>query len=233
MWVSMVMMAALLTSSASARAQTAPQSDEPVVVVTGEGLVKVTPDQAWVTLAVEARSKDPKTAQAQAAKAMSAVQARLLEAGVAKEAIRTLSYGLHLESDWVDGKQVTRGYVARNTIEVRLDDITRVGEIIDLAIDNGANAVHGIRFDVKSRDTLEREALKRAAADARARAEAAAAGVGATLGRVVRIEQPSASVYPMPSSPMMMRESAQADKTPVVAGEIEIRAAVTLTATIK
>lgn len=223
-------------SAPAASAQTAsPSMSEPVVVVSGEGLVKALPDQAWVTFAVESRSKNPKDAQTQNAETMSKVQARLAAAGLAKDAVRTLSYDLQLESDWVNGRQVPRGYLARNTIEVRLDEIGRVGEIIDIAITSGANSVHGVRFEVKAREALEREALKRATIDARARADAAAAGVGASVTRVIRIEEPSARVYP-PQPPMMMREAMAADgaaRTPIVAGEIEIRAAITLTATIK
>ena len=117
---------------------------------------------------------------------------------------------------------------------MRLDDIARVGEVIDLAVSGGATAVHNVRFDLKQREALEREALKRATADARARAEAAAAGAGRSIDRVVRIEEPTGR--PMPPQPMMMmREAAAAaaPPTPVVPGELEIRATVTLTATLK
>lgn len=228
--------AALLLAATVASAQAPSPTNEPVVVVSGEGLVKAAPDRAFATFSVENRSKDPKEAQTQNAKAMTAVQARLAAAGFGKDAVRTLSYDLNLESDWVNGRQIPKGYVARNTIEVRLDDIARVGEVIDMAITSGANSVHGVRFDLKDRDALEREALKRATADARARAEAAAAGAGATIGRVVKIEEPSRS-YPMPPPMAMMREVAQDARapvtTPVSAGEIEIRATVVLTASLK
>jgi uncharacterized protein YggE len=229
-----VLVLALLSSAAAVSAQTSTSSNEPVVVVTGEGIVKSAPDQAWVMLAVESRSKNPKDAQTQNATSMSRVYERLIAAGVPKNAIRTLSYDLQLESDWVNGRQVPRGYVARNTIEVRLDDITQVGEIIDVAITSGANSVHGVRFDLKQRDALEREALKLATADARARAEAAAAGAGGSIGRVLRIEEPTRGVQPPVP---MMREMAMTDSraaaTPVVAGEIEIRSVVVLTALLK
>jgi uncharacterized protein len=223
---------AMFAVPASAQQLTA--ATEPVVVVAGDGVVKAAPDQAWVTLAVESRSKNPKEAQSQNATVMSTVQQKLTAAGLPKDAVRTIAYDLQLESDFVNGRQVPRGYVARNSIEVRLDDITRVGEVIDVAVASGATAVHGVRFDLKQRDTLEREALKRATADARARAEAAAAGAGATIGRVIRIEEPAGRPYP-PPQPVMMREFAAADRapTPVVAGEIEIRVSVILTATLK
>lgn len=212
-----------------------PPPAEPVVVVSGEGVVRAAPDQARVTLAVESRSKNPKEAQTQNAKTMTAVQERLLGAGIAKDAIRTLSYQLNLESDWVDGRQVPRGYVARNIIEVRLDDIARVGETIDLAITAGANNVQGVRFDVKEREALKRKALELATTDARARAAAAAAGAGSSIGRILRIEEPSARPYPVQAPMMMAREAAQDSgvATPVVVGEIEIRTTVWLTATLK
>ena len=231
----LLLAAAAVCASVTASAQTPSLASEPVVVVTGDGVVKVAPDQAFVTFAVENRSKNFKDAQTQNATTMSNVHSRLLALGLPKDAIRTLSYDLHLESDWVNGRQVPRGYLARNTIEARVDDITRVGEIIDAAIGAGANSVHNVRFDLKQRDALEREALKRATADARARAESAAAGVGGTIGRVLRVEEPVRG-YPVPPPMPMMREMAQdarAAATPVVAGEIEIRSSVILTATIK
>lgn len=224
----------LVAPAAPAAAQT-PTPSEPIVVVAGEGIVKAPPDQAFVTIAAESRSKVPKEAQSANAAAMTAVQQKIVAAGIPKDAIRTLAYDLQLESDWVNGRQVPRGYVARNSIEVRLDDMTRVGEVIDLAVSGGATSVHNVRFDLKQRHMLEREALKRATADARARAEAAASGVGRTIDRVIRIEEPTGGGRPVPSQMMMMREAAVAASppTPVAPGELEIRATVTLTAVLK
>jgi uncharacterized protein YggE len=201
-------------------------------VVSGEGSLKVAPDRAWVTIGAENRSRDPKAAQAQNAAAMTAVQQKLAGAGLTKDAIRTLAFDLQLEFDWVNGKQVPRGYVARNTIEVRVDDMARVGEVLDLAVSTGATSVHALRFDVRERAKLEREALRLAVADARARADAS--GAGASVGRVLRIEEPGVQVIP-PPAPVMMRASADEARpsTPIAAGEIEVRARVTLTASLK
>lgn len=226
---------AAVLGPASTAAQTPTTPSEPVVVVHGDALVKAMPDQAWVTLAVESRSRNPKEAQAQSATAMTAVQQKVFAAGIPKDAVRTLAVDLQAEYDFVSGRQVPRGYVARNTIEVRLDDIGRVGEVMDIGVTSGATAVRGPRFDLKDRSALEREALKRATADARARAEAAASGAGRTIDRVIRIEEPSGGRPFPPPVPMMMEARMQDSRpeTPVIAGEIEIRATVILTATIK
>lgn len=223
-----------ITHPTSASAQSS-QPHEPVVVVAGEGVVKSAPDRAWVTIGAESRSRDPKEAQAQNAKAMSAVQDKLGALGLAKDALRTVGYDLQLEFDWTNGKQVPRGYVARNSIEVRVDDIARVGEVMDASVGTGATSIHGLRFDLKKRESLEREALRLAVVDARARAEAVASGAGSTLGRVVRIEEAGTRSLPPPQPMMMARMAADEARpsTPVAAGEIEIRAQVTLTVSLK
>ena len=208
----------------------------PVVITTGNAVIRATPDRAFVTLATESRAKSPKQAQQQNAEAMGSVQQKLKRAGIAPEGIRTLSYDLSLEYDYVGGKQVPRGYVARNTIEVRLDAVDRVGEIIDVAVAAGATSVSGVRFDLKERDQVEREALKEAVADARARADAAASGSGNSVERVLRIEEQRTSFQPPRPIPYMMKTAEAATAAPtteVAAGEIEVHALVTLTASIK
>jgi uncharacterized protein YggE len=206
----------------------------PIVVTTGEGVVKHAPDRVWVTITAESRAKTPREAQKMNADAMSAVMAKLKALGLPADAVRTTSYDLQPEFDYHEGRQTLRGYVARNQVEVRVDDIPRAGEIIDAAVGSGATSVSGVRFDLKQRDRLEREALRLAVADARARAEAAAAGAGMTLGGVLRIDEQRA-VGPEPRPVMMaMRADVQEKGAPPIAsGELEIRVVVTLTTALK
>jgi uncharacterized protein YggE len=208
---------------------------EPAVVTTGEGLVQAVPDRAYVNITAETRASNPRDAQNRNAEAMTPVQAKLRAAGIPADAIKTIAYDLQQEWDFVNNRRVSRGYVARNTVEVRVDAIERVGEVLEIAVGSGATAVGAIRFDLKDRAKLEREALRLAVADARAKADAAAAGTGQTIARVLRIEeQGTISRPPMP----YMREvaSLQSDAAaapPISAGQMELRAQVTLTAELK
>ena len=206
----------------------------PAIVTTGEAVVRRAPDRAFLVASVETRARDPKEAQTQNAKAMSAVQARVASAGIPKEAVRTLGYNIQQEFDFTNGRRIPRGYVARNAIEVRVDALESLGELLDAVVQAGATSIGGIRFDLRDRAGAEREALRLAVADARARAEAAASGVGRTIDRVLRIDDTRREIpRPVPMA-MMAREAAQADAaTPVEAGEIEIRAQATLTVSIK
>ena len=228
-----IVILAVLSLATTAEAQTT-SPEPPVVIASGEGVVTAAPDQAWVRIGAENRSKNPKDAQQQNAQAMSAVQQKLAALGIPKDAIKTVAIDLQLEYDYANGRQTPRGYAARNTIEVRVDDLAKLGEVLDAAVGSGATLLHGLRFDLKKRDDLEREALQKAVAAAVARADAMAAGARRGIDRVLRIEESfSGGGEPRPMM-MMERSMAKQDAaTPVSAGEIEIRAQVRVTASLK
>jgi uncharacterized protein YggE len=205
----------------------------PVVVAHGEAVVRRAPDRARVQFAVETRAPGPKAASEKNAQIMDAVQARLRSIDLPPDAIQTRGYELHEDVDYPNGKRVSRGFIARNTIEVRVDAIARAGEIIDAAIGAGANNVSSIQFELKDRESVEREALKQAVGNARERAAAAASGAGMSIARVVRIEEGLDSRPPIPLMRMAAQsEMAQAD-TPIAPGDLEIRATVSLTAELR
>ena len=220
-------------SAAPLVAQVPPNPQVPMIVTSGEATIHRVPDQAFVSVSVETRSRMPRDAQKQNADAMSAVQQKLIEAGIQKDAIRTTGYSIQQEFDFTNGRRVPRDYVAHNGIEVRLDGVERVGEILDLVVQAGATSVLGVRFDVKDRTVLERDVLMHAVEDARARADALAAGAGRTVDRVIRIDDMRQPRLP-PQPVMTMRaQAADSAQTPIEPGLIEIHAQVTLTVSIK
>lgn len=224
---------ALVAPRAAAQEPPPPPAAGDVVVTSGEGLVLAAPDRAFVSISAESRAKMPKEAQQANANAMTAVQARLKAAGISAEAVRTIALDLQPEFDYANGKQTLRGYVARNTIEVRVDEIEKVGEIVDAAVGSGATSVSNIRFDLKNREATERKALAQAVADARGRAEALAQAATRGIDRILRIEDHSETGGPPPRPMMMMRQAAADASTPVTPGQLEIRARVTLIVKLK
>jgi uncharacterized protein len=227
-----------------ARADVKPQPQPPsrppddtlradAIVTTGQAMVKRAPDVAFLTLGVESRANNPRDAQRQNADEMTAVQRRLTDAGVPRDALRTLGLDLQQEFDFTNGRRVPRGFVARNTIEVRIEEIARVGELVDLAVQGGATSTSGVRFDLRDRAAAEREAVRLAVADARARAEAAASGAGRAIGRIVKIEEARDDAVVVRPTFEALRAAPAAAPTPVEPGYVEIRARVTLTASMR
>ena len=223
-----------LVFSLPAYAQQTATPAEPVVVTTGEGLVQAVPDRAWINISAESRAATAREAQKRNTDAMTPVLSKLKSSGIAADAIRTIAYDVQYEWDFVNGKRVGKGYVARNTVEVRVDSVDRVGEYLEMAVASGATSLGGVRFDLKDRAKLEREALRLAVADARAKADAAASGAGRTVERIVRIEEGGVEGGPVPMPRFARAEIAVAAAAPPIeTGQTEIRARVTLTAVIK
>jgi len=210
-----------------------PRELQPLVVTTGDGIVQATPDRAWITVTAESRASSPREAQRKNADAMKPVHDRLRAAAIPEDAIKTTVYDLQPDWDFSDNRRVLRGYVARNTIDVRIDDTDRVGELLDTVVTAGATSVENIRFDLKDRERLEREALRLAVADARARAASAAAGAGMMVDRIIRIDEQGVSSPPVPLRRESLQVSVAAAAPPVAAGSLEVRAHVTVTTLLK
>ena len=223
--------------AAPAFAQQPSQPVTPMIVTSGEGVVKKAPDRAWVAIAAESRAKTAADAQRQNSEAMNAVLDKIKAHGIPADAIQTTAYNVQPEYDYQGGRPTLRGYSARNQVEVRVEPLGKLGDVMADAVNTGATNVSGVRFDLKDREAAESEALRLAVRDARRRADAIAAGASVRIAQVIRIDEQRAEQYPTQPVPMarmaMTAEAAAPPPVPVAAGEIEIRARVTLTVRIE
>lgn len=228
------LIAAFATIPMLAQEPAQPQIQVPTIVTSGEATLQRAPDQSFISLAVETRAKTPRETQQLNADAMTAVQQRIGRLNIPRENVRTTGYSIQQEFDFPNGRRTTRGYVARNGVEVRIDAVERVGEFLDAMVDAGATTVSGVRFELKDRKAAESEALRLAVIDARTRADAIASGAGRTLDRIMRLTETPQPRFRMAQPMMAERAMASgAEPTPVEPGTIEIHAQVELTATFK
>src|SRR4051812_11801172 len=228
---------ASLLAAVPAVAQQPVRPDTPVIVTSGEGVVKRAPDRAFVAVAAESRARTASEAQKLNTDAMNAVLDKIKSLGVAAEAIHTTGYTLQPDFEYQNGRQNVRGYISRNQVDVRVDDLAKLGDIMANAVGTGATNVSGVRFDLKDRHGAESEALRLAVRDARRRADAAASGAGVKIVQVMRVDEQREvdNIRPMPMA--MARGGMTADvaqaPVPVEGGQIEVRSHVTLTVRIE
>ena len=192
------------------------------VTVTGTASVEAVPNRAGFSAGV---SSDAATAQAalaaNATKAARIIQA-LRSAGVAKADVQTQD--VSVSPRWNEhGEQ--EGFTAHSSLQVRVQDVRAAGRLIDAAVAAGANETSGPSFDRGDRDALYRSALKNAFADARLKAATLADEAGASLGRVLRIEESPASPEPMPFEMRTLEKAT----TPVEPGTQDVEATVRVT----
>ena len=99
-------------------------------------------------------------------------------------------------------------------------DIGAVGDVLQAALDAGANNVHNFSMSVDDADELRQEARVKAIEDARERAEVMAEAAGVTLGAATSISESSVG-SPSPTRVTLDFASAEG-AVPIEPGELEL-----------
>jgi hypothetical protein len=126
------------------------------------------------------------------------------------------------------GSPTIAGYSAANVVQVKVNDLQRVGRIIDNAKRAGANTIQSLHFTLKDEQTLRAQALVEAATRARHKVEVIASALGLKIVRVLAVEESGAD-WPISPRPLMEARVAMALPPPVEPGSIEVTTQVTLT----
>lgn len=184
------------------------------VSVNGTGEITVIPDRASLSLGVEMRARDLQAARDEVSKIVSDFLSLAKKMGIEKKSLNTSQLTIRPEYDWVAATRKRRltGYYVARSISVELDDLEKLGPLLERATTLGVNQVSGPFFTSSREDELKRVALKRAAEDARRNAEVLAMTLGASLGPVRSIQAQDVS-WPQPRPLMQARAMgmAQAD----------------------
>lgn len=144
------------------------------MTVTGNGEVVAQPDYVQIQIEVRTEGKNVSAAQQENAMMMKQVIEALVALTIPREDIQTIVYTISPNYDYIEGRQVFRGYEVQNGITVKITDISQAGAVIDTAIQNGANQVSGIHFKIDDSDAYYRQALQLALIDAQAKAKSMA-----------------------------------------------------------
>lgn len=196
--------------------------------VQGEGRTNVAPDLATVSIGVTTQAETAAQAMADNATRQSAIIEVLRTQGIAPEDLQTQGLNLSPMQDYSREGQppLITGYQAQNIVTARVRDIPRLGALLDAMVEAGATDVRGISFTREDAAAAEDEARAAAVVEARRRAEVIAQAAGMVLGPLQSLTDATRSGGPRPME-MMMARAADAQSTPIEAGQLTITAAVT------
>jgi uncharacterized protein YggE len=178
--------------AAPALAQTVPPS---AISVTGEANVSVAPDQAQIDGGVTSDAKTAREASDANNAAMGKVLLALKGAGIDEKDYQTSRLSLQPQFAANYKPSDRAGIVsfrASNRVMVRIRDVTKVANVIDVLVGAGANEIGGINFTVTQASKHLDEAREKAIADARRKAEIYAKAAGVTLGEPISISEEGA-----------------------------------------
>ena len=230
----------LFASTAGGQMTEKERTEPPAITVSGSGEVRVAPDEAVVRVGVLAEHEDAAETQDRANRIARGILDGVSELGVPEEAVQTsrlvLSPVYEQPEPRPGGSRRSSAprivaYRATNVVSVRLEELTRIGPVIDAAIEAGANRVEGVDFRLRDDREARETALTRAVEEARGKATTIAAALGVELGPVLEAREGGVSidVPRFAGGPRALTmEARAAEPTPVATGDITVSANVTL-----
>ncbi len=183
----------------------------PHIMTTGYGEVVATPDMAKFSVKVVEVTMNAEQAKAKVDDVVSKFIARLNEQGVKDSAI--VSSNLYLTPQYQypkSGKAELVGYRAIRSVSVEVNDLSKLNEYLDIALEEKINQVDDIQLKVRDQDKYQQQARMAAIKDAMHKAESLASGFGRKLDGVWRIEYNSRQ-----SRPIMMKATAFSEDSAV------------------
>lgn len=195
------------------------------IVVSGNGQVKVKPDQATISAGVQTRATTAQEAQSQNNATMQKVVDAIKAQGIADTNIQTS--GVSLYPNYSQGDVVT-GYTASNNVTVVVDKLDQVGAVLDAATKAGANVEGNVNFSLKNDAEARNQALQAAAADAKSKATALASALGLQITSVQSVSEGITSTPIYVPQRVAVASAAAAPSVPVEPGQMTVSAQVTI-----
>ena len=170
-----------------------------VVTVTGLSTIKATPDLVGVYFTIETKGATSAEASDANTVILNSLQNSLSSQGFAEEDLKTESFSIQPNINWINGKQVQDGYIAYHylKLEFSADDLDKLSPVIDAGVNAGAGISY-INFELtqEAQNDYKAQALELAAQDAQIKADAVASGFGKEAGKLVSVSVSEFGYYP-------------------------------------
>jgi uncharacterized protein YggE len=189
------------------------------IVVTGSGQVMAKPDRATLRAGVVTQATTAAAALGENGKKMQQVFAGLASFGIPAEDMQTSIFTV--SPQYSRGKAAAAeaphivGYQVTNQLSLTVRDVNRVGELLDALVRLGANELYDVQFALSDPEPLLDQARLAAVKDAKRKAEIFSTAAGATLGRVLSMEEIGSQRPP----PAFMARASVAESVPVASGQ--------------
>jgi len=211
--------------------------DKPVsrILVTGEGRAELAPDMAILSLTVTREAETARNALDANSTAMAEVLKAMKAAGVKESDLQTSGFSIQPRyfhppvhpSGKREAPQIT-GYAVRNSLTVKVRDISAVGTILDKSVSLGVNEGGHIKFTNDDPSEAITQARTRAVKNAMAKAKTLADAAGIKTGRILEISEHSSNPRPMHMAQAEMSLARSGSAVPVAAGENTYRVTVNI-----
>jgi uncharacterized protein YggE len=232
--LALVFVLSACSGSGSAKEETSTNNN---ISVSGNGIVYLTPDIAYIFVGVHTENKDIAEAVDRNNAQAQAVVDALKNLGVAAQDIQTSSFSVWSSQQYDPATNQPIGFIyyVDNTVYITVRDLTTLGRLLDTVVGAGANNINSIQFDVADKDAALAEARQQAMDKAKTLAQELAAIAGVQLGAVQSISYTDYTPTPYYGMGIGGGEGAAAPNAtvPIQPGQIQVSVSVSVTYGIK
>lgn len=205
------------------------------VLVVGDSIVQAQPDTAIVTISVVTQGRRAIDAQQENATKTDAVVRALKAAAGAGAEVKTSGYSLQPMRVYKEGQPpAITGFEARNSVTVTLNELNRLGAVIDASAQAGSNDISGVNFTLRQDRQAKDRALSEATQSAMSKARVIAQALGGRVVRIVEVQEEGfiqRPPQPLAAETFMSKRDAVA--TPIEIGSLEITSRVQVIAEVE
>ena len=198
--------------------------DTPTIRVRGTGTGRSEPDEALMWITLTAMADAPGEALSDVAARSNSLSTALDEFGIDKADRTTSGVTVFEEFDHTHEGRKSLGHRATTEVTWRLTDPELIGQLVSRAAGALGARVEGPRWRIAPDNPVRLEAAREAARDAERKARAYAEGVGAQLGRPLRMTEPEHGHVGWVAAARASRNRVQVDT-----GEHEVSASIQVT----
>ena len=217
------------------------------ITVDGTGDAVAIPDIATFSFTVTKTAMTVADAQKQATDATNAALKAVHDGGVADKDIQTTSYNINPHYDYQSGicttagncrpgKSVLTGYDVSESVEVKIRNLSKAGDLFSSIGSLGVEDVNGLTFSVDKPDAVQTQARGVAITNAETKAKELASQLGVTLVRVISFSEnndnPSPIMYGLANSKAMVASAPQVSPE-IPTGQEKVTSDVSITYEIK
>lgn len=153
--------------------------------VSGKGRVFAKPDIGQVDLSVLVESDTVAKAVAENNEKMNKINKAMKDLGVDENDLKTTAYNINPRYQYDQGRSRIIGYEVYQTLQIKIRDLDKSGQILEKAASLGANQVGSLTFTIDEEDELRDEARQKAIENAKTKAKEISSSLGIRLGRVL------------------------------------------------
>lgn len=200
----------------------------PMINVSGEGKVKVIPDQVSISISIETKGTKAVEVKTENDKKMDAIIKFVRKSNIAKEDFQTQRVSLNPNYDYDKKKH---NYIATQSLQILLKDLSKYDVLMEGLVDEGVNRIDNVEFKSSKLSQFQSDARKLAIKDAKGKAEDYVSVLNQKVGKAILISDNSQVYAPQPrmyAMKAMMDASAEAPRETLAVGEIEITANVSV-----